>query len=370
MNRLTNEQPRILVMAGGTGGHVYPALAVARTLREAGAAVSWLGTERGLEARVVPEAGFPIDYIRITGLRGNGALGWLLAPWRILRALSQSLAVLRRRRPQAVLGMGGFASGPGGLAAWLSRRPLLIHEQNAAAGLTNRLLAPVAIRVMEAFPGTFRAGLGALLTGNPVRTEIAGVEQPGARYARRSGPLRLFVVGGSLGAAVLNSTVPAALARLAEADRPQVRHQTGPQHLEATREAYREAGVEAEVLPYIEEMAAAYAWADLVVCRAGALTVSELAAAGVPAILVPFPYAVDDHQTRNARHLTDAGAAVLVPQAELSPERLAGLLEEFIRTGRERLRAMAESARRLAQPEATALVTRQCLAAARGESLV
>ena len=370
MNRPANEQPRILIMAGGTGGHVYPALAVARALREAGAAVSWLGTERGLEARVVPEAGFPIDYVRIAGLRGNGALGWLLAPWRIVRALSQGLAVLRRRRPQAVLGMGGFASGPGGLASWLLRYPLLIHEQNAAAGLTNRLLAPAAIRVMEAFPGTFRAGLGALLTGNPVRTEIAAIEGAGARYARHSGPLRLFVVGGSLGAAALNRTVPAALASVAEGSRPQVRHQTGNQHLDVTREAYREAGVEAEVLPYIEDMAAAYAWADLVVCRAGALTVSELAAAGVPAILVPFPYAVDDHQTRNARHLIDAGGAVLLPQPELSPERLAELLDEFIRTGRERLRAMAESARRLARPEATARVAEQCLAAARGESLV
>ena len=370
MNRLVNEQPRIVIMAGGTGGHVYPALAVARALREAGAAVSWLGTRRGLEARVVPEAGFPIDYIRIAGLRGNGALGWLLAPWRIMRALSESRAILRRRRPQAVLGMGGFASGPGGLAARLSGRPLLIHEQNAAAGLTNRLLAPLAARVMEAFPGTFRERAGALLTGNPVRTEIAAIDGPGARYLRRDGPLRLFVVGGSLGASALNSALPAALGRLPEPVRPQVRHQTGPQHLEATRAGYLDAAVEAEVLPYVEEMAEAYAWADLVVCRAGALTVSELAAAGVPAILVPFPYAVDDHQTRNARYLTDAGAAVLLPQGELTPERLADLLNEFTQTGRERLRAMAESARRLARPEATALVVRQCLAVARGESMV
>lgn len=355
---------RIVIMAGGTGGHVFPALAVAQELQRRGAEVSWLGTRHGIEAELVPQAGIAIDYITIAGLRGKGALGWLLAPLRLLRALWQALLVLRRRAPAAVLGLGGFASGPGGVAAWLQRRPLLIHEQNAVPGLTNRLLARIAYRVLEGFPGTFA---GALATGNPVRAAIVGAAAPAERFAGRSGALRLLVVGGSLGAMALNETVPAALALLPAGQRPQVRHQSGKRHLAALQEFYRNAGVEAELLPFIDDMAAAYAWADLVVCRSGALTVGELAAVGVASILVPFPHAVDDHQTRNAAYLVDAGAAELVGQEQLNAQRLAAQLQVYVddaAAGRKRLLAMAEAARALARPDATALVAEQCLAAA------
>ena len=352
---------RVLIMAGGTGGHVYPALAVAAALRERGHSVSWLGTAAGLEARLVPEAGIELDTIHVAGLRGKGPLGWLLAPVRVLRASFEAVRILRRRRPDVVLGLGGFASGPGGLAAWLLRRPLLIHEQNAAPGLTNRLLAHLAARVLEAFPGTFAESVAAEATGNPVREAIRRLPPPAERFAGREGPLRLLVFGGSQGAQALNEAVPAALAALPEGARPRVHHQSGPRHLEATDAAYRAAGVEAEVAPYVEDMAAAYAWADLVLCRAGALTVSELAAAGVPAVLVPFPYAVDDHQTRNALYLVDAGAARLLPQDEMSPERLAAVLEELLGGARPGLLAMAEAARGRARPEATERVVAHCL---------
>ncbi|MCW8991789.1 MAG: undecaprenyldiphospho-muramoylpentapeptide beta-N-acetylglucosaminyltransferase, partial [Gammaproteobacteria bacterium] len=268
----------ILIMAGGTGGHVFPALAVAEGLRARGIAVSWLGTQRGLESELVPAAGFPIDYIRIAGLRGKGLAGWLLAPWRLSVALVQALGVIRRRQPGLVLGMGGFVTGPGGVAARLTGRPLVIHEQNAIAGLTNRWLARIANRVLEAFPDTF-VGRHVQHTGNPVRSDIMQLATPQQRYAGRQGPLRLFVLGGSLGAMVFNQTLPAALARLPEAMRPQVRHQTGKRNLEVTRRHYAEAGVDAELLPFIDDMAAMYEWADLVLCRAGALTVSELAMA-------------------------------------------------------------------------------------------
>jgi UDP-N-acetylglucosamine--N-acetylmuramyl-(pentapeptide) pyrophosphoryl-undecaprenol N-acetylglucosamine transferase len=358
--------PRILIMAGGTGGHVFPALAVAHELRARGAEVSWLGTRAGIEAELVPQAGIAIDYISITGLRGKGALGWLLAPLRIVRALWQAWAVLRRRRPQAVLGLGGFASGPGGLAAWLSGRPLLIHEQNAVAGLTNRLLSRVAQTVMQAFPHTFADGARVMTCGNPVRREIVAVTSPEQRYAAHQGALHLLVIGGSLGAMALNETLPRAMARLPAAQRPVVRHQSGRRHLAQAQQIYREAGVEAEVVPFIDDMAAAYDWADLVLCRAGALTVSELAAAGAPALLVPYPHAVDDHQTRNAAFLVDAGAALLLPQHALNDEMLAATLQSFCAdtgAGREALRAMAQAAHRLAQPAAAATVAEACLAA-------
>lgn len=356
--------PRILIMAGGTGGHVFPALAVAQELRRRGAEVSWLGTRAGIEAELVPQAGIAIDYISVAGLRGKGALSWLLAPVRLVRALWQALGVVRRRAPAAVLGLGGFASGPGGLATWLTARPLLIHEQNAVAGLTNRLLSRMARVVMQAFPATFGA---AVTTGNPVRDAIAQMPEPAQRYAGRNDALRLLVIGGSLGAAALNETLPQALALLPAARRPQIRHQSGKRHLETLRGHYRDAGVEAELVSFIDDMAEAYGWADLVLCRAGALTVSELAAAGVPAILVPYPYAVDDHQTRNASYLVQAGAALLLPQDQMTPQQLAELLQPFIDDaddGRVRLQTMAVAARQLARPDATALVADACLAAA------
>ncbi len=352
---------RVLIMAGGTGGHVFPALAVARHLRAQGVEVTWLGTRRGLEAKVVPAAGFPIEYIDVAGLRGKGAAGWLLAPLRLSRATWQALGACRRSRAGAVLGLGGFVTGPGGVAARLLRRPLVIHEQNAVAGLTNRLLARIARRVLEAFPGSFPPGVAAETVGNPVREEFFAQPAPAERFAGRQGPLRVLIVGGSLGAQALNETVPAALARLAGRHELTVRHQAGRGKDAAARDAYAAAGVAAEVTEFIDDMAEAFGWADLVVCRAGALTVSELAAVGLGAVLVPYPHAVDDHQTRNALHLTEAGAARLILQAELNAERLATVLEELLAQGREGLQKLAEAARRLARPEATRKVATACL---------
>jgi UDP-N-acetylglucosamine--N-acetylmuramyl-(pentapeptide) pyrophosphoryl-undecaprenol N-acetylglucosamine transferase len=346
-------------MAGGTGGHVFPALAVADELRARGVEVTWLGTRSGIEAEVVPKAGFPIDYINIAGLRGKSLLSWLAAPFKLFQALSQALGVLRARRPAAVLGMGGFVAGPGGVAAWLSRRPLLIHEQNARAGLTNKLLAPLAARVMEAFPGTFTARLRAVHTGNPLRRGFV----QGEAKREHGGPLRLLVVGGSLGAARLNEVVPQALALLSPEARPEVWHQAGKRNLDAAHQTYTQAGITAQVVPFIDEMAAAYRWADVVLCRAGAMTVAELAAAGAASILVPFPFAVDDHQTANAHYLADQDAAVLLPQAQLTAASLCALLQQLTP---ERLRAMADAARRLALPEATARVADLCLEVAHG----
>lgn len=357
---------RILIMAAGTGGHVFPALAVAHYLSERGHQVSWLGTQRGMEAELVPANGFEIDTIAIAGLRGNGLSGWLVAPLRISRAIIQALGVVRRRQPDAVLGMGGFVTGPGGVAAKLSGTPLLIHEQNAIAGLTNRLLSKVANRVLEAFPNTF-VGNKVSHTGNPVRSDIAALAAPAERFAGREGRLRLLVVGGSLGALALNEMIPQALAAMSEEQRPEVHHQCGKRHHDVTAAAYTAAGVNAEVMPFIDDMAAQYEWADLVICRAGALTVSELALAGVASILVPYPYAVDDHQTANGGFLVEQGAAQLVQQRELSAESLAEMLNGFCGdrvAGRKQLLAMAENARRLATPEATAEVAAACLALA------
>ena len=351
----------VVIMAGGTGGHVFPALAVAERLRARGIAVSWLGTRRGIEADLVPRAGFEIDWISVGGLRGKGLLGWLLAPLKLALALGQALAALRRRRPDAVLGLGGFASGPGGVAARLLALPLVIHEQNAVAGLTNRLLARIANRVLEAFPGTFPAARGAVATGNPVRAEIAALPNPEVRLAGRDGALRLLVLGGSQGAGALNALVPAAAARLP--GRLAIRHQCGRAGFDATQAAYAAGGIAAEVLPFIDDMAAAYAWADLVLCRAGALTVAEVAAAGVGALLVPFPHAVDDHQTRNAGYLVERGAGRLLPQAGLDAERLAADLAALAED-RAGLLAMARAARAAARPDATALVAAHCLRAA------
>ena len=313
----------IVIMAGGTGGHVFPALAVARELESRAEEVVWLGTRAGLEAELIPKAGIAIEWTRVSGLRGKGTLSWLLAPFKLAVAVYDALAVLRRRRPKLVLGMGGFASGPGGIAAWLLRRPLVIHEQNSVAGLTNRLLAGLAREVLEAFPGSFSSRVKARQVGNPVRPEIAALTAPRQRLAGHDGRLRLLVLGGSLGAKILNETVPAAITLLPESLRPEVRHQAGVATFETARHAYDTAGIEVRLERFIDDVAEAYGWADMVVCRAGALTVSELAAAGLGALLVPYPYAVDDHQTGNARYLVDAGAAVLMPQTGLTPASLA-----------------------------------------------
>jgi len=349
----------IAVMAGGTGGHVFPALAVAGLLREQGMEVFWIGTERGMESRLVPENGFPIEWISIEGLRGKGVRQVLSAPWKLMVALRQAAAILRRRRPDLVLGMGGFASGPGGLVARTLGMPLVIQEQNRVPGLTNQWLSRIAARVFEAFPGSFPEGRGAVTSGNPVRPEIVDLPSPSERLAGRKGSPRLLVVGGSLGAKVLNETVAGAVAALRTGQRPVIRHQAGELTLAAAREAYQQAGVAAEVTPFIADMAAAYAWADLVVCRAGALTVSELAAAGVASVLVPYPYAVDDHQTGNARYLADVGAALLMPQPELTPASLGAVLGDLLGNP-PRLIRMAEAARGRAEPRAAERIAAAC----------
>ncbi len=353
----------ILVMAGGTGGHVYPALAVAQALQQESREIVWLGTHAGLESRVVPAAGIAMEWISVKGLRRKGISALILAPFRLLLALVQSLRVMRKHRPAAVLGMGGFVSGPGGLAAWLTRRPLVIHEQNAIAGLTNRLLARLARVVLQAFPGSFSTRVKTETVGNPVRADIAALDEPAMRYAGREGPLRLLVLGGSQGALALNKAVPAALALLPDELRPVVRHQAGGRTIKEAQAAYAARNIEVELQPYIEDMAEAYAWADLVVCRAGALTVAELSAAGLPAIFVPYPSAVDDHQTANARPMTDAGAAALVPEKDLSDETLAGLLRHWL-ASRDALLQRALKSRALARPDALRRITDYCLEAA------
>ncbi len=350
----------VLIMAGGTGGHVFPALALARLLRQRSVEVLWLGTRRGLEARIVPAEPLPIEWLSVGGLRGKGMLALLAAPWRLTLALAQALRVMRRRRPLVVVGLGGFVTGPGGIAAWLTRRPLIIHEQNAIAGFTNRCLAHLAREVLEAFPGSFGPAVRARPIGNPVRREIAQAPPPAARFAERGASIHVLVIGGSQGAVRLNTVVPYALAKLSGTLLLEVRHQSGERWLEAAERAYAAAAVHAEVCAFIEDMAQAYEWADLVICRAGALTISELAAAGVGAILVPFPAAVDDHQTANARYLVDAGAAVLIDDRELTAERLRAELARICRS-RESLLAMAERARALARPGATDDLAAACL---------
>ncbi|MGH8150900.1 MAG: undecaprenyldiphospho-muramoylpentapeptide beta-N-acetylglucosaminyltransferase [Steroidobacteraceae bacterium] len=347
-------------MAGGTGGHVFPALALARLLRERSIEVVWLGTHRGLEARIVPAERFAIEWLSVGGLRGKGLLTLLAAPLRLGVALAQALRVMWRRRPSVVVGLGGFVTGPGGIAAWLTRRPLIIHEQNAIAGFTNRCLAHLAREVLEAFPGSFGEKAHARAIGNPVREDISRSRPPAARFAERAGAIRLLVVGGSQGAVRLNTMVPMALAALPKTLHVDVRHQSGARWQDTAERAYATAGVRAEVMPFIEDMAAAYAWADLVICRAGALTISELAAVGVGAILVPFPAAVDDHQTANARFFVGAGAGVLIDDRDLTPGRLSGELARLC-AGRELLLALAEKARALARPGAALDLATACL---------
>lgn len=349
----------ILIMAGGTGGHVFPGLAVADFMHERGWRVVWMGNPEGMEAKLVPTRGYEMAWVRFAALRGKGLLRALLLPLNLLRAFGQALAALVRIKPNVVLGMGGYVTFPGGMMAALTGRPLVVHEQNSVAGLANRVLAGVADRVLTGFPGVLRKGEW---TGNPVRAEIAALPPPAQRYAGRSGPLCVLVVGGSLGAQALNDAVPRALTLIPADERPRVTHQSGAGQIDRLRAAYAAAGVDAELLPFIDDMALRYAAADLVLCRAGALTVAELAAAGVAGVLVPFPHAVDDHQTGNARFLAAAGAAILLPQAELTPEKLAALLRELTR---ERLAAMADRARTLAKPEATRAVAEACMEVAR-----
>lgn len=359
MSNTTTPEATVLIMAGGTGGHVFPALAVADVLLRKGLRVQWLGTARGIEADLVPKAGIPLHFIAVAGFRGKGLRAQLAAPFRIVRALWQAVQLLKRVNPQCVLGLGGFASGPGGVAAWLLRKPLVIHEQNAVAGTTNRILAFIAKRILLGYPHALEND-NAEFVGNPVRAAIANLPAPEQRWRARTGALRLLVLGGSLGAQPINAVLPAAIALLPESLRPEIIHQTGRTHVDTVRAQYDELNIAARVEPFIDDMAAAYAWADAVLCRAGALTVAELAAAGVGAILVPLPHAIDDHQTHNARWLSEQNAGVLIPQSELSAEHLANVLREMSAKPQE-LMAWAHNARALAKPDAAQRVADACL---------
>ncbi|MFZ2267383.1 MAG: undecaprenyldiphospho-muramoylpentapeptide beta-N-acetylglucosaminyltransferase [Azonexus sp.] len=348
----------IMIMAGGTGGHIFPALAVAHKLRDAGWRVVWLGNPEGMEARLVPQHGFEMVWVKFAALRGKGILRKLLLPLNLLRGFWQALKALRQVRPNVVLGMGGYITFPGGMMAALTGVPLVLHEQNSVAGLANKVLAGVADRIVTGFPEVLKNGVWA---GNPVRPEIAAIASPAGRFAERTDALRLLIIGGSLGAQALNEMVPKGMALLGENELPQIVHQAGEKHLEALKANYAAVGVQAHCVSFIEDMAGAYEWADLVVCRAGALTIAELAAAGVASILVPYPHAVDDHQTGNAKFLVNVGGAFLLPQKDLSPEAIA-LIRNYSRS---QLLEMAEKARSLAKPDATAEVANICAESAK-----
>lgn len=360
-----------MIMAGGTGGHVFPAVAVANALRERGHEVVWLGTRGGMEQRLVAEAGYPGVWVNLGGLRGKGRVATALFPLRLVLACLQALFGILRHRPRVMIGFGGYAAFPGAVVGKLLGRKLVIHEQNAVAGLTNRALAMFADRVLTGFPQPFEAPSTSGLAqrcrpparsewvGNPVRASILSLGDPAERFAERGGGrLRILVVGGSLGAQALNRVVPAALALIPKLERPFIFHQAGPQHIDALRAAYDDAGVMASCVPFIKDMAMQYAMADLVICRAGALTIAELATVGVGALLVPFPHAVDDHQAINARLLVETGAARLLPERDLTPASLAALLQSLTR---EELTQMATRAQAVAKPEATATVAQIAL---------
>jgi len=348
----------VMIMAGGTGGHVYPALAVADELKQRGVPVVWMGTKKGIEARLVPEAGIEVDWLGMSGLRGKGILTLLLAPLKIALACYQAISIIRKRKPSVILGMGGFVSAPGGVMAWLTRVPLLIHEQNAVPGMSNRILSKVANKVMEAFPNSFKTQSEHV--GNPVRRSITSLTSPQQRNKDRDDALRILVFGGSLGAARLNEIVPQACASILKDTNLQIKHQAGPGNFDQTRINYAQLRVKAEVMEYIDNMEAMYAWADLVICRSGAMTISELAAAGVASILVPYPFAVDDHQTFNAKYLSDAGAAILLKQDDLNVDSLVEVLKNM---SRKKTLEMANIARKLGMPESTKLVAEACLMA-------
>lgn len=343
----------LLVMAGGTGGHIFPALAVAEKMRTAGWNVVWLGNPGGMEARLVPQHGFKILPVRFTALRGKGILRKLLLPLNLLRAFWQAFKAIRQVQPDVVLGMGGYITFPGGMMAALLGKPFVVHEQNSVAGLANRVLASVADRVLTGFPNVLKKGEW---VGNPVRPSIAAIAAPEERLAGREGALHLLVIGGSLGAQALNELVPLGMSQLCEHELPQIVHQAGEQHLEALKAHYAAVGVTAHCVSFIADMAGAYEWADVVICRAGALTVAELAAAGVPSILVPFPHAVDDHQTGNAKFLVNVGGAFLLPQTDLTPEAIA-LIRNYSRS---QLLEMALKTRAQAKPDATEAVATIC----------
>ena len=335
---------RVVIMAGGTGGHVFPGLAVAEVMRDDDVEVHWLGTEKGIESRLVPEADIPFHEITISGVRGKGTTSLILAPFKMLRAVFQSYRHLRALKPDVVIGFGGFVSGPGGAAAWLLGLPLVVHEQNAKPGMTNKWLAKVAKRVLQGFPDAFKPAEKVMTVGNPVRADIEEMPAPDSR-ARGNGQWRLLMIGGSLGAQALNRLLPEALSLLPLDVRPEVLHQTGGKHLESTKMDYDSVGLHVKLVPFLKDMAEAYSWADMVLCRAGALTVSELCAAGVGAILVPYPHAVDDHQTANAQFMVNQSAGLCIQQKMLTPQKLADILRQFAESPAARA-AMAKAAYR------------------------
>jgi UDP-N-acetylglucosamine--N-acetylmuramyl-(pentapeptide) pyrophosphoryl-undecaprenol N-acetylglucosamine transferase len=346
---------RVLIMAGGTGGHVFPGLAVANYLRDHGVDVHWLGTSNGLESRLVPEANFPLHLITISGLRGKGIKPLLMAPIKVSKAVVQSMRVLKEVGPDVVIGLGGFVSGPGGMASWLMRRPLIIHEQNAKAGFTNKMLVRFAKKVLEGFPSAFKPQPKVVVVGNPVRSDIEHLPPPQERLHPSRSPFRLLVLGGSLGAQALNDVVPKALARLNPDERPDVFHQTGDKLFEAAKksyESYESIGIKVILVPFVKDMGKVYAWADIVLCRAGALTVAELCTVGLGAIFVPYPHAVDDHQTANANFMVQGSAALCIQQIELTESRLADIIRQFSQSPEKRL-AMAKAAYQLRRVNVT-----------------
>jgi UDP-N-acetylglucosamine--N-acetylmuramyl-(pentapeptide) pyrophosphoryl-undecaprenol N-acetylglucosamine transferase len=347
-------KPSILIMAGGTGGHIFPGLAVAEYLRVCGWKVFWLGNQSGMEYRLVKACDFPFEAVEFGGLRGKGIKAKLMLPFNLARASFQSLKIMRRIKPNVVLGMGGYITFPGGLMTKFLKKPLVLHEANSIAGSANRALAKIAMRTLTGFPDTISH---AEWVGNPIRAEFDAVGTPAKRYEQRTGPLSILVVGGSLGAAALNEVIPAALALMDKDARPHVIHQAGDKHLADLQQRYKGFGVTADIRPFIDDMPSAYAQADLVICRSGAMTVSEIAACGVASCLIPFPYAIDDHQTANARFLSDADAAILLPQEDLTPQDLASMIQNL---SRQDLKAMAERAHALAKPHATERVAEVC----------
>ncbi len=378
----------VLIMAGGTGGHIFPALAVAHVLRDRDVHIEWLGTKKGLEARLVPEQQYPINYIEISGMRGKGLTTLILLPLKLIRAMIQTLSVYHKVKPDVVLGMGGFVTGPGGIVGWLMRKPVILHEQNAIAGLTNKLLFKFAKKIFAAFPGAFAENKKLMIIGNPVRKEITRLEKPEQRFTKKWAnisdmQLNILVIGGSLGAAALNEKVPESLEMIAknqslhnsDLKKINVRHQCGEKNLDVTKKNYgwlkkipfnkpasynaeHEIKINVDIMPFINDMAANYEWADLVICRSGALTVSEIAAVGVASLLVPFPYAVDDHQTANAAYLANEDAAFLIQQNDLSKEKLTELLMSL---NQKKLLTMAEKARQLSINNAAEVVADECL---------
>ena len=367
---MTSSSSPVMILAGGTGGHVFPALAVAKQIEQQSVPIIWVGTKRGIESKVVPNAGYKIEWISVNGLRGKNVATYILAPFKLALASLQVTWLLLKHRPCAVLGMGGFVAGPGGLIAALLRRPLIIHEQNAIAGLTNRILAPFAKRILTGFPSTFVRNNVEVL-GNPVRAEISGIQRQHEIADPNDRPLRILVFGGSLGAQALNETVPEALAQimknLSAELYPEVWHQTGENKFRFTQEQYASNGIQARVDAFIDNMQEAYAWADLVICRAGAITVAELSVAGLGAIFIPYPYAVDDHQTANATALVNAGAAVMIAEKQLTAEKLASVINDLL-SNRAKLKAFANAASAFAKPQAAHDVAKVCLQACFGKN--